>query len=56
MFTETFRQKYGVQCAAALHHNKAMTNYHIHLVFADRETLAGRPEHVFWMRRDDMCE
>lgn len=39
LFTEMFRQKYGVQCAAALHHNKAMTNYHIHLVFADRETL-----------------
>lgn len=39
LFTETFRQKYGVQCTAALHHNKAMTNYHIHLVFADRETL-----------------
>ena len=26
-FTEMFRQKYGVQCAAALHHNKGMTNY-----------------------------
>lgn len=39
LFTETFRQKYGVQCAAALHHNKTMTNYHIHLVFADRDTL-----------------
>ncbi len=39
LFTETFRQKYGVQCTAALHHNKAMTNYHIHLVFANRETL-----------------
>ena len=39
LFTETFRQKYGVQCTAALHHNKAMTNYHIHLVFADREML-----------------
>ena len=39
LFTETFRQKYGVQCTAALHHNKVMTNYHIHLVFADRETL-----------------
>lgn len=39
LFTETFRQKYGVQCTAALHHNKALTNYHIHLVFADRETL-----------------
>ena len=39
LFTETFRQKYGVQCTAALHHNKTLTNYHIHLVFADRETL-----------------
>ena len=39
LFTETFRQKYGVQCTAALHHNKTMTNYHIHLVFADRDTL-----------------
>lgn len=38
-FTEQFRSKYGVQCAAALHHNKAMTNYHIHLVFADRDVL-----------------
>ena len=38
-FTEKFRSKYGVQCAAALHHNKAMTNYHIHLVFADRDVL-----------------
>ena len=39
LFTEQFREKYGVQCAAALHHNKAMTNYHIHLVFADRDVL-----------------
>ncbi len=38
-FAETFRKQYGVQCAAALHHNKAMTNYHIHLVFADRDVL-----------------
>ena len=39
VFTEIFRKKYGVQCAAALHHNKAMTNYHIHLIFADRDPL-----------------
>ena len=39
LFTETFRQKFRVQCAAALHHNKAMTNYHIHLIFADRDPL-----------------
>ena len=38
-FTESFRQKYGVQCAAALHHNKTKTNYHIHLIFADRDVL-----------------
>ena len=51
LFTETFRQKYGVQCTAALHHNKTLTNYHIHLVFADRETLEktgpGEHEHQF---------
>ncbi len=39
LFVETFRKQYGMQCAAALHHNKAKTNYHIHLVFADREVL-----------------
>ena len=39
VFTEKFREKYGVQCTSALHHNKAMTNYHIHLIFADREAL-----------------
>lgn len=39
LFTETFKSKYSVQCAAALHHNKAMTNFHIHLVFADRDVL-----------------
>ena len=38
-FTERFQEKYGVQCVSALHHNKAMTNYHIHLIFADREAL-----------------
>ena len=26
LFTEKFRQTYGVQCIAALHHNKVMTN------------------------------
>ena len=38
-FTEKFREKYGVQCTSALHHNKAMTNYQIHLIFSDREAL-----------------
>ena len=39
LFTEKFREQYGVQCTAALHHNKAKTNYHIHLIFADRDML-----------------
>ena len=39
LFTETFRTKYDVQCTAALHHNKTKTNYHIHLIFADRMPL-----------------
>ena len=38
-FTEAFLTKYGMQCSSALHLNKAKTNYHIHLVFADREPL-----------------
>ena len=38
-FTESFHKQYGVQCTAALHHNKTMTNCHIHLVFADRDLL-----------------
>ena len=39
LFAATFSMEYGVDCVAALHHNKAMTNYHIHLIFADREPL-----------------
>lgn len=39
LFAATFRMEYGVDCVAALHYNKAMTNYHIHLIFADRELL-----------------
>lgn len=33
---ERFREKYGVDCIAALHHNKTKTNYHIHLIFSER--------------------
>ena len=39
LFTETFHRKYGVECSAALHHNKTKTNYHIHLVFSERKML-----------------
>lgn len=38
-FTLKFHDRYGMQCTAALHHNKAMTNYHIHLIFSERELL-----------------
>ena len=36
LFTEYFKQKYDVECIAALHHNKRKTNYHIHLIFSER--------------------
>lgn len=39
LFGEQFHFQYGVECCAALHHNKAKTNYHIHLVFSEREML-----------------
>lgn len=39
-FTEEFRKRYGVECVSALHHNKRMTNYHIHLIFSERKLLA----------------
>ena len=33
LFTNHFKQNYGTECIAALHHNKRKTNYHIHLIF-----------------------
>lgn len=39
LFTEIFHTRYGVECSAALHHNKRKTNYHIHLVFSERKLL-----------------
>ena len=29
LFTNRFKEKYGVECVSALHHNKRKTNYHI---------------------------
>ncbi|SDW98017.1 MobA/MobL family protein [Lachnobacterium bovis] len=37
--TDKFKNRYGVDCIAALHHNKRKTNYHIHLIFAERNYL-----------------
>ena len=39
-FTDFFKEKYGVECVAALHHNKRQTNYHIHLIFSERKELS----------------
>ena len=39
-FTDKFKERYGVECVAALHHNKRMTNFHIHLIFSERQLLA----------------
>ena len=39
LFAEHFKQYYGVECIAALHHNKRKTNYHIHLIFSERKLL-----------------
>ena len=39
LFTEHFKQNYGTECIEALHHNKRKTNYHIHLIFAERKLL-----------------
>ncbi len=38
-FATNFKKKYGVDCYAALHHNKRKTNFHIHLIFAERTKL-----------------
>lgn len=37
LFTDAFKEKYRVECISALHQNKAMTNYHIHLIFSERK-------------------
>ena len=39
LFTNHFKQNYGTECIAVLHHNKRKTNYHIHLIFAERKLL-----------------
>ena len=39
LFTDRFKEKYGTEYVSALHHNKRKTNYHIHLIFSERELL-----------------
>ena len=48
---DEFKEKYGVECFAALHHNKRKTNLHIHMIFAERAVRAAggkdcHPEYV----------
>lgn len=44
--TDKFKSRYGVDCIAALHHNKRKTNYHIHLIFAERNYLDNPIEKI----------
>lgn len=37
--TDKFIAEYDVHCISALHHNKRKTNYHIHMIFAERRLL-----------------
>ncbi len=43
---DEFKEKYGVECFAALHHNKRKTNLHIHMIFAERKRLEQPIEKV----------
>ena len=46
-----FSKKYGVPCAVAIHWNKAENNYHIHLVFSERE-IHRQPQGVSFATRN----
>jgi hypothetical protein len=37
LFANHFKEKYEVECVAALHYNKGKTNYHVHLIFSERK-------------------
>ena len=43
---DEFKELYGVECFAALHHNKRKTNLHIHMIFAERKRLEQPIEKV----------
>ena len=45
-FTDFFKERNGVECIAALHHNKRKTNYHIHMIFSERKLLAEPEQKV----------
>lgn len=43
---DEFKKQYGVECFAALHHNKRKTNLHIHMIFAERKRLEQPEEKI----------
>ena len=43
---DEFKEQYGVECFAALHHNKRKTNLHIHMIFAERKRLEQPEEKI----------
>lgn len=45
-FADFFKEHYEVECAAALHHNKKKSNYHIHLIFSERRLLTEPEEKI----------
>lgn len=40
---ERFKSEYGMECIAAMHHNKTKTNLHVHMIFSERK-LRDNPE------------
>jgi hypothetical protein len=60
-FTDFFREEYGVNCLAAMHHNKTKTNLHIHLIFSEREESKDGIEKIatricFMMKPESVLE
>ena len=65
-FTDYFKEKYGVECISALHHNNSQTNYHIHLIFSERKELpepevmkmvnTAEPRKRFWIQMEIFVE
>lgn len=41
-----FKQEYGVECFSGLHHNKTLSNYHIHMIFSERQFLEKPVEKI----------
>lgn len=39
-FVDKYKERYDVECTAALHHNSRMNNLHIHLIYSERKELA----------------